>query len=97
MSKFLDIVDKQLELGQTKIISHDCGKHIDYVELLFSPTTKVQFAPSDDKTMIRMSVSDNNLELPQMDCFITKSVLRNYIINLKNIYNELLDEEEMAK
>lgn len=84
----------KLELGQTKIISRDCGKHIDYVELLFSSTTKVQFAPYEDKRTIRMSVSDNNLELPQMDCLITKEILRNYIINLKNIYNELLDEAD---
>lgn len=94
MSKTLDIIHKQLELGQTKIISSDGGKFIDYVELLFSPTTKVQFAPSDDKKTVRLSVSDNTLELPQLDCLITKEVLRNYIVNLRNIYNQLLDEED---
>lgn len=96
MSKTLDIIDTQLELGQTKIISSDGGKFINYVELLFSPTTKVQFAPSDDKKTVRLSVSDNTLELPQLDCLITKKVLRNYIVNLKNIYNQLLDEEDNA-
>lgn len=96
MSKTLDIIDKQLELGQTKIISSDGGKFIDYVELLFSPTTKVQFAPSNDKRTVRLSVSDSTLELPQLDCLVTKEVLRNYILNLKNIYNELLDEEDNA-
>lgn len=94
MAKTLDIIDRQLELGQTKLICSDGGRVIDYVELLFSPTTKVQFAPSKDKKTVRLSVSDNTLELPQLDCLITKEVLRNYIINLKNIYNELLDEEE---
>lgn len=94
MGKTLDIIDRQLELGQTKIISHGGGKIIDYVELLFSPTTKVQFAPSNDMKAVRLSVSDNSLELPQLDCLITKSVLRDYILNLKNIYNLLLDEEE---
>lgn len=93
--KTLDIIDKQLELGQTKIISSDGGKFIDYVELLFSPTTKVQFAPSKDKKTVRLSVSDNTLELPQLDCLITKEVLRNYILNLKNIYNQLDDEEDL--
>lgn len=94
MAKTLDIIDKQLELGQTKVISSDGGRVIDYVELLFSPTTKVQFAPSNDKKTIRLSVSDNTLELPQLDCLITKEVLRNFILNLKNIYNQLKDEEE---
>lgn len=94
MGKTLDIIDRQLELGQTKVISSDGGRVIDYVELLFSPTTKVQFAPSSDKKTVRLSVSDNTLELPQLDCLITKEVLRNYILNLKNIYNQLEDEEE---
>jgi hypothetical protein len=94
MGKTLDIIDRQLELGQTKIISHDGDRVIDYVELLFSPTTKVQFAPSNDMKTVRLSVSDNSLELSQLDCLITKSVLRDYILNLKNIYNLLLDEEE---
>lgn len=93
MARDLDIIERQLELGQVKTISHDDGKIIDYVELLFSPITKVQFAPSDDMKNIRLSVSDNNLELPQLDCIISKSVLRSFIISLKNIYNELLDDE----
>lgn len=94
MGKTLDIIDRQLELGQTKVISSDGGRVIDYVELLFSPTTKVQFAPSNDKKTVRLSVSDNTLELPHLDCLIAKKVLRNYILNLKNIYNQLEDEEE---
>lgn len=94
MGKTLDIIDRQLELGQTKIISSNGGKFIDYVELLFSPTTKVQIAPSEDRKTARLSVGDNTLELPQMDCLITKETLRDYIINLKNIYNQLLDDEE---
>ncbi|MBD5144016.1 MAG: hypothetical protein HDT22_10490 [Ruminococcus sp.] len=92
MAKTLDIIDKQLELGQVKTIR--TGEYLDYVELLFSPTTKVQFAPSEDRKTVRLSVSDNTLQLPQLDCLITKEVLRNYIINLKNIYNQLEDEEE---
>lgn len=92
MAKTLDIIDKQLELGQVKTIR--TGEYLDYVELLFSPTTKVQFAPSQDRKTVRLSVSDNTLQLPQLDCLITKEVLRNYIINLKNIYNQLEDEEE---
>lgn len=94
MSKTLDIIDRQMSVGQVKTISHDGGRVIDYVELLFSHTTKVQFAPTDNMKNIRLSVSDNSLELPQLDCLITKSVLRDYILNLKNIYNLLLDEEE---
>lgn len=94
MAKTLDIIDKQLELGDVKTITTNGGTVVKFVELLFSPTTKVQFAPSDDRKTVRLSVSDNNLDLPQLDCLINKQTLRDYILSLKNIYNLLEDEEE---
>ena len=48
MARNLDILDDQLELGQTKIISRDGGRIVDFVELLLSTSTKGQFAPSKD-------------------------------------------------
>lgn len=92
MGKTLDLIDRQLSVGQVKIIK--TGEYLDYVELLFSPTTKVQLAPTSDRKTVRLSVSDNTLELPQLDCIVTKNTLYNYIVNLKNLYNELEDEEE---
>lgn len=89
MAKTLDIIEQQLNVGDVKTISN--GNVIKYIELLFSPTTKVQFAPSDDNKSIKLSVGDNNLEMPELDCVITKKVLRDYIIGLKNIYNQLED------
>lgn len=92
MGKTLDIIDRQLSVGQVKTIR--TGEYLDYVELLFSATTKVQLAPSTDNKSIRLSVSDNSLELPQLDCIVSKNTLYNYILSLKNLYNELEDEEE---
>lgn len=97
MSKTLDIIDKQLDVGDIKVITSDAGRIIKLVELLFSPTTKVQFAPSNDMHSVRLSISDNTLELPQLDCLINKNTLRDYIIALKNMYNILLDEENETK
>ena len=93
----LSIIEDQLELGQVKTITSNGGKTIDFCELLFSPTTKVQFAPSEDKKTIRMSVSDNNLQLPDLDCQISKDTLRDFIIALKNVYSELSVESEENK
>jgi len=91
MTKTLDIIEQQLNVGDVKTISN--GNIIKYIELLFSPTTKVQFAPSDDNKSMRLSVSDNNLQMPELDCVITKKTLRDYIIGLKNMYNQMLDDE----
>lgn len=92
MGKTLDIIDRQLSVGQVKTIR--TGEYLDYVELLFSPTTKVQLAPAIDNKSVRLSVSDNSLELPQLDCIVSKNTLYNYILSLKNLYNQLNDEEE---
>ncbi len=93
MAKILDIIEQQLNVGDVKTISN--GNIIKYIELLFSPTTKVQFALSDDNKSMRLSVSDNNLDMQELDCVITKGTLRDYIIGLKNMYNELDDESEV--
>lgn len=91
MSNTISIIDQQLSVGDVKTITYNAGKNVKYIELLFSPTTKVQFSPSEDKKTLNLSVTDNNLELPELDCKLTKKTLRDYIIGLKNVYNELED------
>lgn len=92
MKNNLDIINEFLNMGDVKVISYNGGKNIRYIELLFSPTTKVQFAPSEDKKTLNLSVSDNNLNLPELSCGLSKETLRDYIIALKNIYNELHED-----
>ena len=93
--KTLDLIDRQLELGDVKVIMRNGGTLIKFVELLFSPTTKAQFALSDDKRTIEILFSDNNFAMPQLHCKINKDILRDLIVNLKNMYNELLDYKEV--
>lgn len=94
MGKTLDIIDRQLELGDVKVITANGGSIVKFIELLFSPTTKAQFALSDDKKTVEILVSDNNLSMPQLYCKMNKESLRDLLVSLKNLYNELLDEEE---
>ena len=94
MTKKLDIIENQIKLGQVKTITSNVGTFIDFVQLLFSPTTKAQFAPSDNLKEIIFSVTDNNLDLPQLECNMSKDTLRDLIISLKTIYNELEDENK---
>lgn len=92
MEKTLDIIENQISVGDVKTITYNGGDNVRYIELLFSQTTKVQFTPSEDKRTVAFSVSDNNLHLPQLYCHINKSTLRDLILSLKNVYNELYDE-----
>ena len=94
LAKKLDIIEDQIELGQVKTITSKGGTFVDFVELLFSSTTKAQFAPSDDLKTILFSVMDNNLDIAQLQCNMDKETLRNLIMALKSIYNQLKDESE---
>lgn len=91
MAKRLDIIETQLEVGDVKTITN--GNNVKFVELLFSPTTKIQFAQSDDNKNVILSVSDNQLNLPQLECTVDKSTIRDLIINLKTLYNQLEESE----
>lgn len=92
MAKRLDIIESQLEVGDVKTITN--GSNVKFVELLFSPTTKIQFAQSDNNKNIVLSVSDNQLNLPQLECVVDKSTIRDLIINLKTLYNQLEESED---
>jgi len=94
MVKDLDIVDRQMKIGQTKVISRDGGRIVDYVELLFSPTTKIQFAPSDDRTLTKFSVKDVDLSIPQLECNVSKETIRDLILGLKSVYKQMEDSKE---
>ncbi len=85
----ITILDEQLKIGQVKSITSGLGRHIDYIELLFSPTTKAEFQPNESKTGIILSVSDNNFDLPEMVCELSRDTVHNLIVSLKNMYNEL--------
>lgn len=97
MARNLDIMDNQLELGQTKVISRDGGRIVDYIELLFSTSTKAQIAPSKDRKTAQLCVKDTDLTLPQLECVLNKSTLKDLIVGLKSIYTELVDESEVTE
>lgn len=89
----ITILDEQLKIGQVKSVTSDFGRYIDYVSLLFSDTTKAEFQPNDKRTGIIFSVSDSNFDLPEMVCELDRDTVRNLIVSLKNMYNQLEFEE----
>ena len=93
----ITILDEQLKIGQVKSVTSDFGRYIDYIELLFSPTTKAEFQPNENNTGIILSVSDSNFDLPEMVCELERDTLRNLIVSLKNMYNQLELEDTSKK
>ena len=82
----LENLDKQLNVGQVKSIR--TGSHLDYVEMKFSDELSAQLAPLGDGT-IQFDVKDNDFKLPNMSCKMTKSVIHDLIVSLKELYSEL--------
>ena len=95
MKSTLDMTDYALNIGDVKTITYNGGRNIRLAELLFSPTTRIQMAPTDDKRMLRIRISDNNLQIPELDCLISRKTLRDYFIALKYLYDEMTDDEEI--
>ena len=87
----LSILDKQLNIGQVKSIR--TGSHLDYVEMKFSNELSAQLAPLDNGS-IQFDVKDNEFKLPNMSCKMEKSVIKDLIIALKELYTQLGTEEK---
>ena len=93
----ITILDEQLKIGQVKSVTSDFGRYIDYMSLLFSNTTKAEFQPNEKRTGIVFSVSDSNFDLPEMVCELGRDTVRNLIVSLKNMYNQLELEDAAEK
>lgn len=94
MAKSLDIIDRQMEVGDVKTITSQNGQYVKLIELLFSSNAKGQFAPSNDGYGVDFCVKDTNLDLPQYQSQLNKSTLYNWILALKTMYNQVKDKEE---
>ena len=94
MVNSLDIIDRQMEVGDVKTITSQNGKYVKLIELLFSSIAKGQFSPSDDGYEVNFFISDVNLDLPQYQSRLDKSTLYDLILALKTMYNQVKDKEE---
>lgn len=94
MGKSLDIIDRQMEVGDVKTITSKNGQYVKLIELPFSSIVEGQFAPSDDGYSIDFCVKDTNLDLPQYQSKLDKSTLYDLILALKTMYNQINDKGE---
>lgn len=85
----LDVLNNQMSVGQVKSIR--TGNHLDYVEMLFSDELSAQLAPLGN--VIQFDIKDNEFRLPNMSCKMTKEVLKNLIVALKELYSGINESE----
>ena len=78
-------VDRPLKLGEVKTIRSNGGKKLEHVELLFS-TTKID-----------LLMDNTDFKYQDLNCALSKNVIRDIYMIFRDLYNELEDEESEDK
>lgn len=92
MASRLSIEEERLKVGQVRQIMSSNGKKIDSVTLLLNNNVEVLFVPKNDGTL-DFTISDPNIDMSNLDCTINKDVLYDLVVQIKNVYNQVLKNE----
>lgn len=92
MASRLSIEEERLKVGQVRQIMSSNGKKIDSVTLLLNNNVEVLFVPKNDGTL-DFTISDPNIDMSNLDCTISKEVLYDLVIQIKNVYNQVVSNE----
>lgn len=95
MCKMASLKDeKPLKMGEIRSIRSNGGTTLNYLELLFSPTTIAKFSVNRETNKIDFMIDHTDLKYQDLTCALTKDVIRDLYINIRDLYNELYDESE---
>lgn len=90
-------VDRPLKLGEVKTIRSNGGKKLEHVELLFSTTTIAQFNVNRITNKIDLLMDNTDFKYQDLNCALSKNVIRDIYMIFRDLYNELEDEESEDK
>lgn len=91
MASRLSIEEEKLKVGQVKRIVSNGGKRIDFIELLLNDNVEVLFSPKGN--VLEFTISNPNVDMSNLDCSIDKEVLRDFVIAIKDAYNQIITNE----
>lgn len=95
--RLLDI-DRPLKMGEIKSIRSNGGTILKSLELLFSPTTIAKFEVNKQTNKVDFLIDNVDLKYHDLQCSLSKSVLKDLYTNIRDLYNELeYDESEENK
>ena len=92
MASRLSIEQDKLKVGQVKRVTSNSGKTIDSITLLLNDNVEVLFSPKND--VLDFTISNPNIDMSNLDCTIDKETLRNFVIAIKDVYNQIIESEE---
>lgn len=85
-------IDRPLKMGEIKSIRSNGGATLNSLELLFSPTTIAKFEVNKQTNKVDFLIDNVDLKYQDLQCSISKSVLRDLYINIRDLYGELDDD-----
>lgn len=86
-----------LKMGEIRSIRSNGGNTLNYLELLFSPTTIAKFSVNRETNKIDFMIDHTDLKYQDLQCSLSKDVIRDLFINIRDLYNELENESEGTK
>lgn len=92
MASRLSIEQNRLKVGQVKRITSNSGETIDSITLLLNDNVEVLFVPNGD--ILEFTISNPNIDMSNLDCTIDKDTLRNFLVAIKDTYNQVIESEE---
>lgn len=86
-------IDRPLKMGEIRSIRSNGGSTLDMLELLFSPTTIAKFEVNRNTNKVDFLIDNVDLKYQDLSCSLSKDVLRDLYIYIRDLYNELHNEE----
>lgn len=86
-------IDRPLQMGEIKSIRSNGGSTLNMLELLFSPTTIAKFEVNRNTNKVDFLIDNVDLKYQDLSCSLSKDVLRNLYIYIRELYNQLESEE----
>lgn len=86
-------IDSPLKMGEIRSIRSNGGSTLDMLELLFSPTTIAKFEVNRNTNKVDFLIDNVDLKYQDLSCSLSKDVLRDLYIYIRDLYNELHNEE----
>lgn len=90
-------IDRPLKMGEIKSIRSNGGTTLNMLELLFSPTTIAKFEVNRDTNKVDFSIDNISLKYQDLNCSLSKDVLRDLYIYIRELYNQLENEGSEGK
>lgn len=86
-------IDRPLKLGEVRTIRSNGGRKLEQAELLFSPVTIAQFNVNRVTNRIDLLMDNTDFKYQDLNCALSKKVIKDIYIIFRDLYNELEDEE----